>query len=47
VATFLAQGIRPRTWWESDRARRATRIAIALWGILLAVLAIIVLVAPR
>lgn len=29
VLTYLAQGIRPRTWWEADRARGATRLAIA------------------
>ncbi len=38
VTTFLAQGIRPATWWEADRARRATRIAVAIWMILLAIL---------
>jgi len=37
VTTFLVQGIRPATWWEKDRAAKATRIAIALWGALLAV----------
>ena len=36
VATFLVQGIRPATWWEKGRAVKATRIAIALWGTLLA-----------
>lgn len=29
VTTFLLQGVRPRTWWEEERARTATRIAIA------------------
>lgn len=38
VITFLVQGIRPATWWENDRAAKATRIAIALWGTLLAAL---------
>jgi uncharacterized hydrophobic protein (TIGR00341 family) len=36
VTTFLVQGIRPVTWWEKDRAVKATRIAIGLWVILLA-----------
>jgi uncharacterized hydrophobic protein (TIGR00341 family) len=36
VMTFLVQGIRPATWWEKDRASKATRIAIGLWVILLA-----------
>ena len=36
VTTFLVQGIRPATWWEKDRAVKATRIAIGLWAALLA-----------
>jgi uncharacterized hydrophobic protein (TIGR00341 family) len=38
ILTFLWQGLRPRTWWEADRARRATRVAVAIWGSLLALL---------
>ncbi|MDQ6869920.1 MAG: TIGR00341 family protein [Pseudomonadota bacterium] len=38
VATFLVQGIRPASWWEKDRAVKATRIAIGLWVGLLAAL---------
>lgn len=38
TATFLAQGIRPDTWWEADRARSATRRAITVWVGLLAIL---------
>ena len=38
VTTFVAQGIRPATWWEKDRATKATRIAIAVWATLLAIL---------
>ncbi|MFA5371755.1 MAG: TIGR00341 family protein [Sideroxydans sp.] len=38
VLTFMAQGIRPATWWEKDRAKKATRIAIGLWVTLLVVL---------
>ncbi len=34
VATFLAQGIHPTSWWEKDRAAKATRIVAALWIIL-------------
>lgn len=45
VLTFLVQGIRPNTWWEADRARRATRNAIWLWGILLAALVLIIYLA--
>lgn len=35
VATFLVQGIQPTSWWEKDRAVKATRIAIELWLVLL------------
>ncbi len=38
VTTFLVQGIRPATWWEKERAAKATRIAISLWATLLALL---------
>ena len=38
VTTFLVQSIRPATWWEKDRAKTATRIAIGLWVALLAAL---------
>ncbi len=38
VTTFLVQGIHPTTWWEKDRAAKATRIAIGLWAVLLAAL---------
>lgn len=38
VVTFLIQGIRPATWWEKDRATKATRIALGLWVVLLAAL---------
>ena len=36
VTTFLVQGIRPASWWEKDRAVKATRVAIGLWAALLA-----------
>lgn len=38
VTTFLAQGIKPTTWWEKDRAQKATRAAIALSAALLALM---------
>ena len=38
VATFLAQRVTPRRWWEEQRARKARRIALVTWVILLAVL---------
>ena len=38
VITFLVQGVEPRTWWEADKAKRATRRALLLWGALLVTL---------
>ncbi len=38
VATFLVQRVGPRTWWEAERAKRATRLAVASWIVMLAVL---------
>lgn len=47
VLTFFAQGLRPRTWWESERARKATRVAVTTWSILLIVLSGLILFATR
>lgn len=43
VVTFLFQGIRPARWWEAERAKRATRTAIASWFLLLVLLVLVVL----
>ncbi|MEJ2697866.1 MAG: TIGR00341 family protein, partial [Candidatus Sulfobium sp.] len=45
--TFLFQGIRPVTWWEADKAKRATRIAILLGASLLLILTVIILFSHR
>ncbi|MDZ7657773.1 TIGR00341 family protein [Fodinibius sp.] len=42
ILTFLVQGIQPRSWWEVEKAKKATRIAIGIWVALLAILAIII-----
>lgn len=42
ILTFLVQGIRPRSWWEAEKAKRATRIAVAIWFTLLVALAILI-----
>lgn len=47
VVAFLAQGLRPMTWWEEERARQTTRWSLVLWvSLLLALAAIILLVFP-
>jgi uncharacterized hydrophobic protein (TIGR00341 family) len=43
VVTFLFQGIRPLTWWEATKAKKATRRAIMLWSFLLIALAVVIL----
>ena len=35
VVTFLVQGIRPTTWYESKKARRSTIVAVTIWLVLL------------
>jgi len=48
VATFLVQRIRPRTWWDAERAKHATWLAIASWLLMLAILVVsILLLQPR
>lgn len=42
ILTFLVQGIRPRLWWEAEKAKKATKIAVAIWFILLIGLAILI-----
>lgn len=42
VLTFLVQGVRPRNWWDEKKAKKATRIAIATWVILLIIFAFII-----
>lgn len=41
VAAFVVQGVRPREWWDADRARAATRTALFWWSAGLAALALL------
>jgi uncharacterized membrane protein len=43
ILTFLIQGIRPLTWWEAKKARKAARIAITFWVIFLTALIIVLI----
>jgi len=47
VVTFLIRGIRPRAWWDAARAKKATRVAMALWPGLLAALVALIHLARR
>ena len=42
VVTFMLQGIQPREWLETKKAKRAVRIAIAMWIVLLLLLAALI-----
>ena len=44
VITFMLQGIKPLTWWETDKAKKATKVAILSWALMLSALLIIILV---
>ncbi len=44
VVTFLLQGIRPMSWWEADKAKKATRKAIIIWSVLLLILFVLIYV---
>lgn len=41
IATFLFQGVSPRTWYASDKAKKASRKALAIWVITLSLLAVV------
>lgn len=43
VGTFRIQGVRPKTWWEAQRAKRSARFAVFCWGFLLMILIAIIL----
>lgn len=43
VATFLFQGVSPRTWWEAKRAKKATRKTMAIWIATLGFLVVVIL----
>ncbi len=45
VATFLARGVHPRSWWEAEKARKASRRAVILWVLLLLALAAVLYLA--
>ncbi len=47
VVTFLLSGVRPRTWWEADKAKRASRRALILWLVLLGILVGLILLSQR
>jgi uncharacterized hydrophobic protein (TIGR00341 family) len=47
ILTFVGRGMRPRNWWLAERARSSARLGIAVFVVLLLLLATIILVAHR
>jgi uncharacterized hydrophobic protein (TIGR00341 family) len=47
VAVFYMQGVRPRKWWEAEKAKKASGLAIIIWSILLVVLVIVIYLSRR
>ena len=42
IGTFLFQGVSPRTWYATDKAKKATKKSLVLWIITLVLLAVII-----
>jgi uncharacterized hydrophobic protein (TIGR00341 family) len=42
MLTFVLKGMRPRTWWRAERARRSVRIGALVWISLLGILALVI-----
>lgn len=47
VTTFFMQKVRPRSWWEEDRAKKATRLAAVTWVLTLLVLMVLILLSQE
>jgi uncharacterized hydrophobic protein (TIGR00341 family) len=43
MLTFLWRGMRPRNWWQEDRAKRSARLGVAVFVALFIVLALLIL----
>lgn len=44
VATFTVQGIKPRTWYKAEKAKRINKVAFSLWLALLLILGFLILI---
>jgi uncharacterized hydrophobic protein (TIGR00341 family) len=42
VATFILQGVKPRTWYKAEKAKKINKRALALWVTLVCVLALVI-----
>lgn len=42
IATFILQGVRPRTWYKSQKAKKYNKIALSIWLTLVAILTVVI-----
>jgi len=42
IATFILQGVRPRTWYKSQKAKKYNLIALSIWVSLVVILAVVI-----
>ncbi len=42
VITFYIQGVRPLTWWDAEKAKKATWKALIIWLLLLVILIVLI-----
>lgn len=47
VVTFALKGVRPKNWWEAEKASRAVRKAVAAWLFLLTVMTLLIIFARK
>lgn len=47
MLTFLWRGMRPRNWWQEDRARRSARVGLAIFVALFVALTAVVIASQR
>ncbi len=47
MATLLVKGMRPRLWWQAERARESSRRGLIGWLIMLVGLTVAVLISRR
>ena len=42
LVTFLAQGVRPRSFWDEKKAKKAARRAVLFWLAMVVALALVI-----
>ena len=47
IATFLIQGVRPRSWWDARRSAKSARIALTVWALVLIALTVMIVIDSR